>query len=293
MVEDALRGSDCQKIADRLNAEGAPTPRGGGTWRANSVRRILISPSLMGHAVKMVDGVITTRRDRNGQPISQTDEPLIDQEHYQRLQHALAHRSRHRGQPQARHLLWRVAWCGDCGGKLNGHRYSDARRPAFYDCKASCIRIDLEDLERHVTETMLDNSGDRVVLEERLVPGDDQAPLIRKLEAKAERLRTELADDPGDDDLARSLARAEERISELRGQHVPDTYEWVPRADGMRVRALWASLDTPERNKMLRDWGVSVTLSDSKDTMTLKLGVVDPYSNTYLRGEKYMLPKSL
>lgn len=126
MVQQRIAGKGFAGIAAELNKVGTLGPRGG-KWNATSVRKILMSPMLLGHVVEMkgqqgVKGlpgykkgsIVTTRRDKSGQPISFTDEPLIDQETWDQLQVTIKAGSRTRGQAQSRHVLYRVLFCRTC-----------------------------------------------------------------------------------------------------------------------------------------------------------------------------------
>jgi DNA invertase Pin-like site-specific DNA recombinase len=263
MVADAIGGKGLNTIAGELNAEGIPSPIGR-PWRDNAVRRVLVSPALMGHLVQMKGSVIATRRDNAGQPISFTDEPLITADEFSDLQRAIQGRARARGQAQARHMLWGVAFCGECSGKFYGHRrHKHAGKRNYYSCRnCSGMSARLEDLDDLVTRLLITDAGDRVVHEQRLIPGDDHAAEIAKLERRAERLRSELADEH-DDDLASALRRLERRIETLKADHEPDQLVWVPVESGETVAQMWARLDgdTEAKNKVLRDGGAEFRLN--------------------------------
>jgi hypothetical protein len=265
MVRDAIGGKGLCTIARELNDAGILTLLGK-RWRDNSVRRILTSPALMGHSVEMKEmpgrksPVMVCRRDDQGQPVMFTDEPLITEEEFRELQRAISERARARGVAQARHLLWNVAFC-DCGGKLSGHRrVKHAEKGSYYSCNACHLCYPLERMEAFVVAGLMEVAGGKVRLEQKIIAGDDHAPEIRRLERKAERLRSELADEP-DDDLAAALATTESRVKALRADHVPDSVDWVPVANRELVRQWWKrNEDTTERNAFLRRFGVTIEL---------------------------------
>lgn len=303
MVRDAIGGLSLADIARGLNEAAIPSPTGG-TWRGNSVRRILTSPAMAGHQVKVCQGVIQAVHGRDGKPVKMTDEPVIDQDQYEELQLALASRARGRGQAQSRHLLWGVAFCARCGGKMYGHRRvsgAETRRN-YYACK-NCrpwMSVRLEELNGLLERILLREAGERVVHERKLVRGDEHAAEIRRLERKAQRLRAELADEH-DDDLASALQRNEERVADLREQYVPDRLEWVPVASGESVAAMWARLgtkasavtDTEEgtgaKNRLLRDWGVVILVG--REGITGKLGWLEQDSGRFPLGQKLPMGK--
>jgi site-specific DNA recombinase len=282
MVTDAIKGVSILQIVQRLNDEGVPTPADaqrvragkpsrGALWRDNGVRRILTSPGLLGQATQMRGSVITALRDGQGKPVMLADGPLITEAEWHALQAALATRRRHRGEPQATHLLYRVAYCRKCSAPfdkksprandviLYGHRrVKDPAKGSYYACGQCGNYVPLERLEQEVTAFVLLDAGERLLRERKIIPGDDHAADIARLERRAERLRAELAEEH-DPDLARSVATYETRIAELRAMpHQPEQVTWVPAASGVTVAAHWDGLDSAGKGRFLRDWGVVV-----------------------------------
>jgi DNA invertase Pin-like site-specific DNA recombinase len=264
MITDSLAGESLRGIAAALNAEGVLSPLGR-QWRDTAVRRILASPALMGHTTKMRGSVVTTRRDRDGQPILFTNEPLVIPEVWRDLQASLDSRARTRGERQARHLLWDVAFCPKCQGRLYGHR--QVKRPekgSYYSCK-TCPKTHkpLVQFESDVIAKMLSSYGGQTMLTRELVRGDDHAGEISRLEQRAERWRADLADEY-DDALASALAALESRLRELRETRTPDREEWALSPTGETVADHWASLATvEERNKFLREFeGMTTWMPD-------------------------------
>ena len=284
MVDDAFAGAGYLTIAKALNAEGVKSPIGR-EWRENAVRRILTSPALMGLVVKMegVKGkngqvkhknIVTVRRDRNSQPIRFTDEPILSEGRWYELQTALKARSRHRGEPQARHLLWHVAYCRNCSEPceddlpclvhdvpLYGHRHvKNAGKRNAYTCRRCGHRMaKLELFDRFVEWRVLREAGDKPLLVPTPIRGSDYSAEIIKLERRAERFRMELdAEDDTDiaEDLERAIRKTEAKIAELiTGPHEPDRIELRPAEPWKTVAEHWASIDTAGRNKYLRDAG--------------------------------------
>lgn len=268
MVSDAIDGKGLNTIARELNSAGILSPLGR-EWRDNSVRRVLISPALIGQVVQMRKNDVTVRRGRDGKPITFTDQPLITDEQWSKLQDALKIRARHRGQAQARHLLWHVAYCRNCSVPcddelpclthdvtLYGHRrIKNQAKGNFYACKQCGTATRLERLEDYVTRKVLDSYGSRLYLEQVTIQGDDHSAEIIKLERRAERLRNEL-DAEYDADLEQAIRNIEAKLAELiSGPHEPDRVVWRPVQPETTVAQHWAQLDTIGRNKFLRDYG--------------------------------------
>jgi DNA invertase Pin-like site-specific DNA recombinase len=301
MVRQRIAGRGFSAIADELNGRGILSPRGG-KWNATTVRKILTSPQLLGHVVEMkgemgVKGlpgykkgnVVTTRRGKDGQPIKFTDEPLIDSETWDQLQAAIKVGAKARGQAQSRHMLYRVLFCRSCSPKpfdpstavrIYGSRRHTGRHNAYYSCKSCGLNIRLDRVETLIEAIVLNKAGERVLLEKRIVHGDDHAAAISRLEKAAERRRELLADDPDDEDMARSLAATEAQLVELRNKpHEPDSFEWREAADRIKVADHWAALDTAGRAKFLRDW--EVTCYADRQGAEIRLGWLEIYSDTF------------
>lgn len=272
MVMDAINGKGADRIARELNAEGILAPLGK-PWHDNSIRRILMSPSLIGYAVKWDKPKLTPQivRDRDGQPVKFTDAPIITQDEYRRLQDALRSRSKHRGQAQARHVLWNVLFCRACSqtcdhalpcpehdAKMYGHRrVKDPTKGNYYDCRTCGFTIRLEVAEETVARRVLRDYGKRLLVEPVTIPGDDHAVEITRLERRAERLRAEL-DEDYDEDLANAIKRIERNITDLRNApHEPERTELRPVVPNITVADHWARIadDPTELNKFLRDYG--------------------------------------
>lgn len=320
MVKERIGGRGFAAIAAELNERGLPAPRGG-KWNATTVSKILTSPMLLGHVVEMkgevgVKGtpaykkgqIVATRRGEDGQPIMFTDEPLIDDlETWDLLQDAIKAGSRARGQAQSRHLLYRVLFCRSCsprpfdpetatrmyGSRRNkGRNGADRDHRAYYSCKSCGLNIRIDKIEPLIKALVLSETGGRVLLERHVIHGDDHAADISRLERAAERRRELLADDPDDEDMARSLAATEAQINELRRRpHEPDTIGWRESGDGIKVVDHWETLDTAGRAKFLRDW--EVTCYADKAGAEIRLGWLEIYSEAFRLRDDRLAPTAL
>jgi site-specific DNA recombinase len=269
MVDMAFAGRSNLSIRDALNAEGIRTQLGR-EWADTSVSRVLASPALAGYVVKMEGNLQTTRRDRNGQPIRFTDDPIISYERWDDLQDALKSRSRNRGELQARCMLWNVAFCRNCSQpcedelpcpehdvKLYGHhRKKYASKGNRYSCRRCGFSVGLETLEGYVEWRLLKNAGRNPLMEPKTIHGSDYSAEIIKLERRIERLRMEL-DVEYDEDLERSIHNAETRVADLmQGPHEPDRIELRAVEPPITLAKHWASLATSkDQNQYLRSTG--------------------------------------
>jgi DNA invertase Pin-like site-specific DNA recombinase/transcriptional regulator with XRE-family HTH domain len=177
---------------------------------------------------------------------------------------------------------------------LEPERTVEREHVAYYHCKSCGLNIRMDRIEPLIEALVLAEAGARVLLERRIVHGDDHAAAISRLERAAERRRELLADDPDDDDLKESLAKTEAQIIALRNQpHEPDTFEWREVSDGIKVADHWAALDTAERAKFLRDW--EVTCFGDRDGAEIRLGWLEIYSEAFrLRdGDSRLAPTAL
>ena len=323
MVEERIAGKGFAAIAVALNAKGIPSSRHGisrkgqahaGTWNATSVSKLLTSPRLLGQVVEMRGGkgrkgdpgykkasIVAVRRGKDGQPVTFTDQPLVGQETWDELQAAIKAGARARGQAQSRHLLYRVLFCRTCSPKpldpetairMYGSRRHTGRHSAYYSCRSCGQNLRIDRIEPLVEALVLGQAGDRVLLERHVIPGDDHAADVSRLERAAEKRRELLADDPDDADLRKSLASTEEQIAGLRSQpHEPDTAEWRQVENGITVAAHWAALDIAGRAKFLRDWEVS-SFADREGAET-RLGWLEVYSEAFRLLDNRLCPTAM
>jgi hypothetical protein len=309
MVQQRISGKGFSAIAAELTAMGIPTSRGKGEWRGTAVQKILTSPILLGRQIEMRDGVMTVRRGKEGQPVMFTDEPLVDGETWDLLERAIRAGSRARGLPQSRHLLYRVLFCRACSPRPFSHgtavlMYGNRRHTGagtyghtkdhreYYNCKSCGLNIRLDKVEPLIEAFIMHEVGNRVLLERRIVHGDDHAAAIARLERSAERRRQLLSDDPHDEDMARSLAAMEAQIDDLRRRpHEPDQTEWREVQSGITVAQHWASLDTGGRAQFLRDW--EVTALAHRNGAEITLGWLQICSQTFKLADNRLAPASL
>jgi hypothetical protein len=263
--------------------------------------------------VQMKGSVVTARRGEDGKPIMFTDQPLISEDRWNLLQDSMRRRTKARGMPQSGHLLYRVLFCRNCSPELRdldsghapkelprkydvqmyGHRRSiHTEKGSYYTCRKCGTSIRLERVESFIERLVLSEVGSRVLLERRIIPGDDHATEISRLERAAERRRELLADEPDDENMARSLAAMEARIAELRSKpHEPDRIEWQAVDSGITVADYWATLDTEGRGRFLRDWEV-VCYAD-REGANVRLGWLELCGEAFRLNETRLAPTAM
>lgn len=276
MAEDALNGKSILAITEDLKARNVPTTIKRG-WHDTAVRRILTSPALMGYVVKMVkadpasnhNNIVTLRRDRDGQPIKFTDDPILTPDDWRKLQDVLTGRARKRGTPQARRLLWDVGFCRNCSQpcedelpcpvhdvNLYGYERQQGRvsRGSYYHCRQCGLHVRKSRFEAYIDYLVRNEAGRRPLVEWASEPVGEFSSEIIKLEKRVERWKLD-QDVEYDEGLAQAISNAEARITKLiEGARKPEAEPKLilvePR---ITIGEHWASLDTQGRNKYLRD----------------------------------------
>jgi site-specific DNA recombinase len=270
MVDWAIDGMSRTAIADKLNSEGIKS-RDGGTWHATAVAHILTSPALMGYMTIKKHHVITMRLDRDGQPVKFTDDAIVTADEFRTLQDVLAGSSYGRNHPQARRLLWNVAFCRDCSlpcdhelppceehdVKLYGYkRVQSEAKGDYYECKQCRLCCNLDRFDAYIDYLVRTTVGDNPLREAYTDWGDESySSRLRFLENRVERLRRELRTEY-DANIEQAIQSGENEIKQLisgpQKKPEPMLREVQPRTT---IAEHWASLDAKGRNKLLREWG--------------------------------------
>ncbi|MCA1828953.1 MAG: recombinase family protein [Myxococcales bacterium] len=128
MFELAAQGTSALRIAERLNLDGALSPRGNG-WSRNSVLNALRS--------KLYLGDYTFRYKLNAQTFTIPVPPIITQDLWDRAQIGLVSRRNRpatgrRDEDMLPSLLRGHLTCGECGRSM--HTYSARDRTRYYRC---------------------------------------------------------------------------------------------------------------------------------------------------------------
>lgn len=225
MAADAIAGMSNGAIQRWLNAEGITTMVGK-PWLVESVRQVLTSSNMAG---------------------------LLSEEDYAALKVALRSRKQVRGQwSSGQHYLLRVAYCARCQTPLYAALKRSRSYGGYYRCVSCGMVVQIPELENGIEAKLRQIWGDQSYRIRKLIPGDDNAKEIAKLEKQLDLVQ--------DVDLI-DVTPLEERIAELRAEpHKPDKVVLVD--TGSTVIAHWEALDTPaERNRFLRDRDVKFLVS--------------------------------
>ncbi|MFE5596158.1 recombinase family protein [Streptomyces sp. NPDC056549] len=271
MIRMLLDGSAPNAIAFHLNSEGILTPRDwndvrqgrtpkGRKWVGQTVKRVLLSPSLLGHQTYAGSVV----RDRNGLPVSITADPILTRDRFEEIKAALGERPK--GAAGTRKdtgaLLLGVLHCASCKGRMYrvpAHDYSVyvcRTRTKGLPCEApAAIKTDW--VEEYSEREFLKEWGGFPVLEQVTYPGYDPRPEL-------EEITTELRELYAVRESRRSrvgLAIWQEQVDALEGraevlEATPvqkERTELVP--TGKTYADYWRIADARERRFMLLDTG--------------------------------------
>jgi DNA invertase Pin-like site-specific DNA recombinase len=171
-----------RQLAQRLTADGVPTPRGGKSWTVHTVRNILTHPVYLGRLVwgrrvqgkffGVVDAELVPltgpRKSRpNGKAVrapSQTHEPLVDVAVWERCQAKLARRKKERQPRLGCYALSGLVRCGHCGANMvarvveaKGHSYRRVFCGTYNRCGSPACEynaVDADALARAVVEKL-------------------------------------------------------------------------------------------------------------------------------------------
>lgn len=243
MAEMAINGRSNGQICKWLNDQGIPTGRGY-RWRADTTRAVLRA---------------------------RTTAELLGDEMSAQLRAALRTREQHRGERVGGHMLLRVAFCASCQGPMYCQVRANYPGGGYYRCLPCGLYIRKDRLEKFTEAGVLDAAGDRKLRRKVLVPGDDHARQVAKLEAQLEQVReVPLVD----------TSALEAEIARLKAlPHEPDTYRWVP--TGETVAEHWTGLTSnEEKGTFLRQWGVRFEVDLNKGGRLIT-GGLDPDEDTY------------
>jgi site-specific DNA recombinase len=283
MADRFLAYESLGSIARWLTESGVPSPRdvhrirkgkppqNKTPWRANTVRSILSSMSVLG-AVTNIRGI--PLRDDQGLVIYRAD-PLIDRDAFERIQVRLAQNPvpvRVNSTP-----LLRIAFC-TCGGYMHrtstwvtrqsgatyAYSYYQCRTAKEVDGRCSAKRVRAEPLEEAVFGTLLELAGHRRLRAERVIPGRDHseesARLIEQtqhLQADIGRARLQRRDYS---ELQATLDRANaelDRLAALDPEPARLEYDELDQT----FQDWWDAHDSPARNEFLRQQGVKIVVS--------------------------------
>lgn len=268
--------------AARLTREEIPSPLDrirqlygrplkGSPWTGKTVKHILTSEAALGYLMHNGRPVI----GENGRPI-RIAEPLWDRATHEKLIEKTAPKRTGNRAPKGTHLLSGVAFCGNCGAKLQitgqrkdleNHAYGCTARtrgiPSSQDCKpAPTMGIRL--MNEAAEKWFLSMYGKTEFIRKVYDPGTGHASQIKELDANRKRLRDDrqagLYDSPEESEWYRTeYKRLSGEIAELRTKkdRKPGMRD-VP--TGRTVQQEWDEGDGARRRELLAEFNVRVVL---------------------------------
>jgi DNA invertase Pin-like site-specific DNA recombinase len=217
MADMSIAGQSNAKIQRWLNDNSHPNANGQ-RWSIERVRLVL-------HSEAMAD--------------------VLGEEKHAQLRTALRSRARRRGEwTSGRHYLLRVAYCRTCKAPLYAALKRDRPSGGYYRCLKCGMVTPLTTLEDGIESDLRNVWGNQPYRQRRLIPGDDHAKEIKRLERQLEQAQElEFVD----------TSPLEAKIAELRAApYEPDRVVLVD--THQTVAEHWDELDgSAERNRFLRD----------------------------------------
>lgn len=279
---DVLAGKAIDTIADRLNAEGVPTPRDyyrmmrmelsatqgyeytgkppeGKKWNGQTLFKLIESKTYLGHVTH--HGV--TETDDQGEPVTKADQ-LIDTDTWNRVQAAVKARrfTKQNNRTSKASPLLGVILCMEC--EINMHHRAntvDGKRYRYYYCPdkhGQSVRA--EEFEELFGEAFIRIVGDTEVLEKTYVPAIDHTLELQDKSRTAEELATMLTNTKSAAiraTLTAKLSALDARITELE-KLPPQPARTEYRPAGYTYAAKWSDSDTEERRQLLLKSGIRV-----------------------------------
>jgi site-specific DNA recombinase len=280
-----IEGRSYSWIAGKLN-EGSVKPRESGTWTDNAVLKILSNPGLNGQIVKTIIAKgqprkLAVLRGDDGMPLKFTDDPIVSDTDWLRLQKATEKRPI--AKRQGGFLLTHAAFCRQCMKPLYGFRkkggYEYYRCSSQSDHGTTCGArlIPLAALESAVEDAIMMRWGDRDLYRRTVKPGKDYRSEIENVKAQIEALESETYTNPNELKVSvRMIAKLEAEVERLESLPVEEGGEdWTPA--GITMREHWLSLESDSRTHLLEMLGVrTVAGRDGAGEVHLSVYLGDP-----------------
>jgi site-specific DNA recombinase len=256
IVDEALAGRTLYAIANALNDEGIPSPRGR-QWTRQAIAQHLVSDAILGRT--RIDGELM--RDDAGRPLSLWP-PLITPDEAARLRAVVAPGKALPPRRRASALLSGLVRCASCGLNLthvrptNGvPRYGCPARERHLTCtEPAQIRSAL--IEPVVEAEFLRRFGQMEAVEVvRSATDDGMAEVEEAIQETTDAMRHPDADLPALVDRLRALRAERDRIA---AAPRADAIRMVP--TGRRIREEWELADVDRRRALLADAGADVVL---------------------------------
>ncbi|MFJ4529041.1 recombinase family protein [Streptomyces nigrescens] len=287
IIRELLGGKSLAGIAEGLNSEGILTPRDywskrmkrqtggkvGGkthdryTWNPGSIRRLLLSPVLIGW--KTYDGAPV--RDSEGRPIPLTVEPILTRQEFDAIGQMLEQRgNRNVTRKDTDALLLGSARCPSCRGPLYLTKRSEQQdgRGEGYGCNAksrgkACeapVSVKRSWIEEYAETTFRRRLGPVRVRYTETIPGYDPRPEIEATAAEYEAHQEQQGRQASSAAKAAWQRRADaldKRLAELEAMPVIEPQTIVTESD-RTFEDEWDEGDTATRRGLLQEAGVQI-----------------------------------
>lgn len=244
----------------------------------STVRKWLSAKYLIGHA--SYDG--RSVRDREGNPIL-NGEPLLTQGEWDRLQTALASRTRNPGMRKPVGPMTGVVQCYLCRKDMHHHTYRrnyGKKVYRYYCCRDSShtAQVDADTVEGILEEAFLSAVGYQPVrmrvyrpaedhqtaLAEAVRAVDELTPLLGSIQSKTMAER-----------LTEQLSALDKRIAELEAlPSRPAGYDF--KETGSTFKSAWDNSSLEERRQLLLDSGIRFAIRREPKTQVLQYDLYEP-----------------
>lgn len=254
-----IHGGTLTGIAEKWNAEGHLTAKGGNPWTGLTVRRVLLNPRYAGI------------REYHGEQYPAAWEPIVPEETWRKAVTILANPARGGRNSRARRgLLTGIAVCGFCGQPVGiGTSGEKTRIRKVYTCKAEgCHRVQRDQakveqlIEDVIVERLSQPDAIQLVMQQPSINTDE---LRTEADALHERKKTlamnlakgNLAPEDAEEAFGYISSRLQEINDLLFDQSASRLLDGVLGSDDVRVS--WNEL-TLDRKRAIIDRLVSVTI---------------------------------
>lgn len=257
MARRAIEGETLYGLTCWLTAEGVPTSHGATSWRADTVKAILLSPVLVGYLPESKQSPHPLRDPETGEPVQVTS-PLICHADRRLLLAALEARSRKRKGPGRlpKALLTGLLECAECGTGMvrSGNRYVCPLMSVGGGCPGTTVGV--RNAEPYITGLVLDDLAKRDSSDPALVAVSTALvarPKDRQLEAERETLRQELDEARAVlDELEDAYYSPRRRKTEFPGKEGASRYERLHARALVEVERLSAAFGEVEPVEQVR-----------------------------------------
>lgn len=287
MVQRVINGQSVNSVTTWLNESGIATPKNATLMRAgkpteddkqwthSTVTKILRGRALLGQ-IEVTDRIVTNGktkrvtkllRDEDGSPV-QRSEPLVSQDEFDTLQETLGKASQGKApyRPFGASLLLHIAHCTECQSPMYVCSSGDRR---YYRCakylQCGNRRVRLDVLDEYLSSVFLTMAGELSVMRKVFVPGSDHLEQLETAKRAMDELIEEKRDglyssEHGKKNFRQMYSQLEQTVSELESLPVVEG-RWEDQDTGETYTDMWGRFDTAERNQLLRDAGIRVTVA--------------------------------